>query len=196
MAKTCMGQLMGDDRLDGAQVSLHGREVAATCVDIHASASRELTGFGVVVGDVLVVRVVVVEHDKNVVAPLRYMGNTIKDAYDSLKRLVDERKRGLGDVPLHRRVGFAQATLENCLHAIAAAITLFCVRYSPLVLELGQGSLSGIFRQHFAVRLKNSDPTSFYTPHIVVPPDWSGTALSWGGMEQRVSAWTSKPLIV
>ena len=91
---------------------------------------------------------------------------------------------------------FAVATLKHCLLAIAAAIILFGVRYSPLVLEHGQSSLSSLYRQHFTVGLVNPDPASFYVPHIVVPADWSRPTLSWGAMEQHVRAWRTRPLIL
>lgn len=91
---------------------------------------------------------------------------------------------------------FEQATLENCLLAIAAAITLFCVRYGPFALAHGQGTLSGLYRQHFALQLKNPDPATFYIPQIFVPSELRRPTLSWGGMSQYVRSWTSKPLVV
>ena len=93
-----MGQLMSDHGLDGTQIGLHGHEMATTCVDVHTAASRELTCIRVIVSDVPVVSVVIVENDEDVVTPLGYMCDTIENAHDSLKRLVDKRERGFGNV--------------------------------------------------------------------------------------------------
>jgi hypothetical protein len=91
-----MGQLMSYDGLNGTQVGLHGHEMAATCIDVHAAASGELTYLRIVVSDVPVVGVVIVEDNEDVVTPLWHMGNAIENVHDSLKRFVDERERGFG----------------------------------------------------------------------------------------------------
>lgn len=141
-----MGQLMCDDGLDGTQVSLHGNEMAATCVDVHAAASRELTCLWVEVSDVPVVGVVIVEDDEDVVAPLGYMGDTIKNAHDPLQRLVDKRERGFGNVlfqcgqkqggamlaqPVLRPKGDSEV-LEPCSLACRPGPRLRCLTRDPI----------------------------------------------------------------
>jgi hypothetical protein len=74
--------------------------VAAAAVDVHAATGRELSGLRVVVRDVPVVRLVILEHDQDVVAPLGYVGDTIENSHDPLNRLVDKRERCFGNVAL------------------------------------------------------------------------------------------------
>jgi hypothetical protein len=70
-----------------------------------------------------------------------------------------------------RATHFAEATLKNCLDAISATITLFCVRYSPFPLVSGNGSAAALFNQHFSVQLHEPDPRTFYIPQIKLPPN-------------------------
>lgn len=94
-----------------------------------------------------------------------------------------------------RSLHFSEATLENCLHALSAAIAMFCVRYSPYPLLHGNSSLSALFNQHFSVRLANPDPTSFYIPLINIPANYRND-LVCGGACDYIAPWIQKPLVV
>jgi hypothetical protein len=90
---------------------------------------------------------------------------------------------------------FSEATLENCLHAISAAITMFCVRHSPFPLIEGSSSLSGLFTQHFDVELDNPDPRTFYIPKFDTP-DNIRADLFCGKMTDHVTPWVQQALII
>jgi len=61
---------------------------------------------------------------------------------------------------------FSEATLENCLKAIAANIVMFCVRYSPFALINAHDICSNLVNEYFSVELKDPDITSFYIPPL------------------------------
>lgn len=103
VAQAGVREFVGDDGFDGTQIGLDRHEVAAPLVDEHAPTARELPGLGVVVGHVPVVRVVLVEHHEDVVAPRRHLGDAIEDAHDPPARLRDELDGGPGHVGLQRR---------------------------------------------------------------------------------------------
>ena len=67
-----------------------------------------------------------------------------------------------------RKEHFNQATLLNCIHAIAGIIVLFCVRYSPYSLFRNLDTLSTIMNQLFEVNLINPDPATFYLPKMIL----------------------------
>lgn len=90
---------------------------------------------------------------------------------------------------------FAEATLEHCIHAIAAAIVMFCVRHSPFSLMGGGSTLAGLFIQHFDISLINPDPKSFYIPAFNLPNDIN-TEIFCAGLTDYVAPWRSKPLVI
>jgi hypothetical protein len=94
-----------------------------------------------------------------------------------------------------RSFHFSEATLENCLWALSSTIVMFCVRYSPYPLIEGSGSLSALFNQHFSIRLKDSDPSSFYIPLINIPADYRND-LVCGRACDYIATWNQKPLVV
>ena len=59
---------------------------------------------------------------------------------------------------------FSEATLANCLAAVAANVVLFCTRWSPFFLIDGSGPLSSLVNQLFRIELRDPDVTSFYVP--------------------------------
>ena len=90
---------------------------------------------------------------------------------------------------------FKEATLENCLHAISAAVAMFCVRHSPFPLIEGNSSLAGLFTQHFDIELHGPDPKSFYIPAFDVPADIRND-LFCGAMTKCIRPWKQKPLAI
>lgn len=90
---------------------------------------------------------------------------------------------------------FSEATLENCIHAIAAVIVLFCVRHGPFSLIEGGSALAGLFVQHFDIVLDNPDPKSFYVPVFDIPSNIRND-LFCGSMKENVSPWQAMPLVI
>jgi hypothetical protein len=90
---------------------------------------------------------------------------------------------------------FYEATLENCIHAIAAVIVLFCVRHGPFSLIEGGSTLAGLFVQHFDITLANPDPKSFYVPVFDIPANIRND-LFCGSMKEKVRPWQAKPLVI
>jgi hypothetical protein len=94
-----------------------------------------------------------------------------------------------------RELHFPEATLENCFHAIAAAIVMFCVRHGPFSLVEGGSTLAGLFIQHFDISLENPEPKSFYIPAFNAPSNIRSD-LFCGSMTEHVAPWQAKPLII
>lgn len=94
-----------------------------------------------------------------------------------------------------REQHFSEATLENCIHGIAAVIVLFCVRYGPFSLIEGRSTLAGLFTQHFDISLTSPDPKSFYVPAFD-PPTNIRNDLFCGSMQEHIRPWQSKPLVI
>jgi len=90
---------------------------------------------------------------------------------------------------------FSEATLSNCMQAIAAVVALFCVRHSPFPLVQGNSSLAGIFSQHFDISLTNPDYKSFYVPEFNVSTKLRSD-LFCANMTDDVNPWNIKPLII
>lgn len=59
-----------------------------------------------------------------------------------------------------------KATLKNCLDAVAAAIILFSIRYSPHVLYLENDSCSMLFNNSFELRVRKLKLCDIYIPLI------------------------------
>lgn len=94
-----------------------------------------------------------------------------------------------------RESHFSEATLENCINAIAAVIVLFCVRHGPFSLIEGGSALAGLFIQHFSISLDNPDPKSFYIPLFDAPSNIRSD-LFCGSMKDHVTPWQAKPLTI
>jgi hypothetical protein len=87
---------------------------------------------------------------------------------------------------------FSEATLANCLAAVAANVVLFCTRWSPFFLIDGSGPLSSLVNQLFKIELRDPDVTSFYVPKVVFPRD---ARQDFMGFDRRrhVAEWTTMP---
>jgi len=70
-----------------------------------------------------------------------------------------------------RSAHFNSATVGNCISAVAAALVLFCVRFSPFPLVNGTSTLAALSHQIFSIRLDGYSPSSCYVPLIVPPPN-------------------------
>lgn len=90
---------------------------------------------------------------------------------------------------------FSEATLENCINAIAAVIVMFCVRHGPFSLIEGGSTLAGLFIQHFDISLANPDPKSFYVPAFDLPSNIRSD-LFCGSMTEYIRPWQAKQLII
>ena len=66
---------------------------------------------------------------------------------------------------------FAEATLWNCLQAVAANLALFSVKFGPILLHHGRGTLAAFVNQLFTIELTNCSPSSFYVPKLNFPPN-------------------------
>lgn len=64
-----------------------------------------------------------------------------------------------------------QATLQNCIEAVAANIALYCVRFSPYPLFTQSTPVSSLVQHLFDLELINCDPTTFYIPLVKLPVD-------------------------
>jgi hypothetical protein len=69
-----------------------------------------------------------------------------------------------------RSTHFDLATLQNCIKAVAAALILFCVRFSPFPLLHGVTGLTTLSNQMFSIKLYGC-PKSFYVPLIELHPN-------------------------
>jgi hypothetical protein len=69
-----------------------------------------------------------------------------------------------------RTTHFNSATLINCIHAVAAAMVMFVVKFGPYRLTTGTGTLPALINHLFSISLCNPRPESFYVP-LVKPPN-------------------------
>lgn len=67
-----------------------------------------------------------------------------------------------------------QATLENCLNAVAAVVILFCVRYSPYVLYHDTDSCSAVFKNSIEVNIEKTTIDDIYIPILNGEKTYSG----------------------
>lgn len=84
---------------------------------------------------------------------------------------------------------FSEATLWNCIQAIAANIVLFCVRYSPYPLFQSGTTLSALMNQLFEVNLISPDPATFYIPKVQFTDNARSGELIWGEATQFIMPW-------
>jgi len=68
-----------------------------------------------------------------------------------------------------RSAHFSEATLWNCVQAVAANLVLFAARYGPFHLLHGAGTLAALFNQLFTIELIDCSPSSFYAPKLSLP---------------------------
>lgn len=94
-----------------------------------------------------------------------------------------------------RTAYFGEATLFNCICAVAANIVMFCVRFSPSPLFQGSSSLSTLMNQLFEITLVESDAATFYIPKIVFQNNRSRN-LVCGQAKDFVQPWVCKPLVL
>lgn len=88
---------------------------------------------------------------------------------------------------------FGEATLHNCLMAIAANIALFCVRFSPFPLLQTAGTLAPLINHLFEIELRDCEPGTFYIPLLSLPSNVRQD-LVCGESQNWVQEWTTVPL--
>ncbi len=79
---------------------------------------------------------------------------------------------------------FSEASIWNCLQAVAAVIALFSTRFGPFRLFLGNGTLSALINQSFSVELEGCASESFYAPSISIPVGQVSQLICYGAQEQ------------
>jgi hypothetical protein len=94
-----------------------------------------------------------------------------------------------------RSTHFSDATLENCLLAVAANIALFCTRFSPFPLFQSGGALSNLVTHLFSVELRDCDATTFYTPKLSLPSNIRND-LVCGRASDWVQTWRTLRLVI
>jgi hypothetical protein len=78
---------------------------------------------------------------------------------------------------------FTEASLWNCLQAVAANIALFSVRFGPFHLFHGAGTLAAFFNQLFTIELKDCSPSSFFAPEVSLPANQRSDLICFGAKE-------------
>jgi hypothetical protein len=73
---------------------------------------------------------------------------------------------------------FADASLLNCIRAVAAALIMFSVRFGPFRLDRGVGMLPSLTAPLFNFSLRRPNIRSFYIPDLDVSD--RSPALTWG----------------
>jgi hypothetical protein len=63
---------------------------------------------------------------------------------------------------------FSEATLRRCIEAVGACVVLFSVRFGPIRLYQGAGTLPALINASFSIRLRDCKPVSFYIPELMV----------------------------
>ena len=69
---------------------------------------------------------------------------------------------------------FKEATLKNCLNAVAAVIVLFCIRYSPYILYHETDSCSSLFKNSIEICIENASLDDIYVPILSGEKTYSG----------------------
>jgi hypothetical protein len=87
---------------------------------------------------------------------------------------------------------FSDATLGNCITAVAANIVLFCVRFGPFHFYERTGALAPIVNHLFQVRLIDCCPTDFYVPLVDLPVNARKDLIC--GKQPQWHKWTTLPL--
>lgn len=94
-----------------------------------------------------------------------------------------------------RGTHFSEATLHNCLMAIAANLALFCVRFSPFPLFQTAGTLAPLVNHLFGIELRDCDPATFYVPLLSLPSNIRQD-LVCGQSREWVQKWKTLPLTI
>jgi hypothetical protein len=87
--------------------------------------------------------------------------------YDAYNKTKHDRSRHFGD-----------ATLLNCIRAVAANLVMFSVRFAPFRLDRGMGMLPSLTAPLFHFALRRPNVRSFYVPSLDVSR--RPAALTWG----------------
>jgi hypothetical protein len=96
----------------------------------------------------------------------------------------------------HNRAShFDEATLANCISAVAANLVLFSVRHGPFRLFNSAGTLAAYFNQLFSIRLVSANPQSFYVPKIQLKSGHRPELMCFGSRELS-QPWECDPLTV
>ncbi len=88
---------------------------------------------------------------------------------------------------------FTDATLENCILAVAANLVLFSVRFGPTGLFHGAGTLPAYINQLFSIALRDYDPRTFYVPQLKLPSNQRKDLICFGA-QNLVEPWAIDPL--
>lgn len=91
-----------------------------------------------------------------------------------------------------RSRNFSSATVLNCIKATAANVVLFAVRFGPVRLFHGAGTLSALFNHLFSIELTTPDFRSFYAPLISLPPNQRTNRICFGSREM-IQPWIVDP---
>lgn len=83
----------------------------------------------------------------------------------------------------NRGAHFGEATLWNCIQAVAANIVMFSARLGPFRLYHGAGTLAALFNQHFSIELRDCRPASFYAPRVHLPPNQRNDLICFNAAE-------------
>lgn len=86
---------------------------------------------------------------------------------------------------------FGLATVENAINAVAAALAMFCVRFSPLSLFRENSMLATLSHQVFSLKL-TATPTTFYVPLVELTPDHRDDIVCFDSTK-KVRSWTVIP---
>ena len=90
---------------------------------------------------------------------------------------------------------FSEASLENCINAIAVNIIMFWDRYSPYVLIEEHDLCSNLVNEYFYVELLDPDISSFHILAIKSAP--GATGVFYGPIESLWERkWGIKPFII
>lgn len=85
---------------------------------------------------------------------------------------------------------FHEATLLNCINAIAGNIILFCIQYSPFHLEYLLDT-NGLFE----IKLIDPKPETFYIPNIALPDKLREELICWDATGY-IQPWISNTFII
>lgn len=88
---------------------------------------------------------------------------------------------------------FNEATLHNCLSAIAANLILFSIRFSPFPLMEGTGTLPPLINQFFSIQLHRFNPATSYIPKLKLPDNMRNDLVCGNGKD-LAQPWTITPL--
>ena len=65
-----------------------------------------------------------------------------------------------------RNSHFSDATLERCLEAVTAAVTMYCVQHGPYAIFTGGGNAQSFVEQTLELELNNPNSATFYVPKV------------------------------